>query len=189
MNRNTTLGLGALALVAAVSMPVVARQQPANPYPPAKPQPMAPAGTAARGAQLVLLGGCHDCHTPKLQGGAPDMSRALSGQPQDAPLPPNVVGGVSTTMMLTAWRGPWGVSLARNLTPDKETGIGSWTLADFKRTIRTGVNPKGEVLQPPMPIPFIQNLPDQDLDAIYAYLRTLKPVRNLVGRTTLAAKQ
>ena len=69
-------------------------------------------------------------------------------------------------MMLTAWRGPWGVSLARNLTPDKETGIGSWTLADFKKTLRTGVNPKGEVLMPPMPIAEIQNLPDQDLDAI-----------------------
>ena len=86
-------------------------------------------------------------------------------------------------MLLTAWRGPWGVSLARNLTPDKEAGIGNWTLADFKTTIRTGVNPKGEVLMPPMPIGQLQNLPDQDLETIFAFLRTIKPVHNLVGRT------
>jgi len=181
MNRTAALTIGAAVLATAVSIPILARQGPANPYPPPKPQAMAttPAG---RGAQLVALGGCHDCHTPKLQNGAPDMSRALSGHPASAPLPPNVIGGVSTNMMLTAWRGPWGVTLTRNLTPDKETGIGDWTLADFKKTIRTGVNKKGEILMPPMPIPFLQNLPDQDLDAIYAYLRTLTPVRNAVGR-------
>ena len=144
---------------------------------------MAPAGSIARGAQLVMLGGCNDCHTPKLPNGAPDVTLALSGHPQGAPLAPNVVGGISTNMLLTSWRGPWGVSLARNITPDTETGIGSWTLADFKKTLRTGVNPNGEVLMPPMPIGEIQNVPDQDLDAIYAYLRTVKPIHNAVGRT------
>jgi mono/diheme cytochrome c family protein len=174
------VGLSALVAVASVSF--VTGQQAGSPYPPARPQPLAPAGTAARGAQLVMLGGCNDCHTPKLQNGMPDMSRALSGQPEGAPLPPNVLGGMSTNMMLTSWRGPWGVSLSRNLTPDKETGIGTWTLADFKKTMRTGVNPKGEVLMPPMPIGELQNLPDSDLDAIYAYLRTIKPIHNRVGR-------
>jgi mono/diheme cytochrome c family protein len=181
MNRNAAVALGAAALVAAVSIPLVAGQGPANPYPPPKPQAMATT-PAARGAQLVSLGGCHDCHTPKLPNGAPDMSRALSGHPENAPLAPNVIGGVSTNMMLTAWRGPWGVSLTRNLTPDKATGLGDWTLADFKKTIRTGVSKRGDVLMPPMPIPGLQNLPDQDLDNIYAYLRTLTPVRNAVGR-------
>jgi mono/diheme cytochrome c family protein len=184
MNKKPTLVLGAAALVsAAIVVPLLARQGPGNPYPPPKPQPMATA-PAARGAQLVMLGGCHDCHTPKLQNSAPDMSRALSGHPQNAPLAPVVVGGVATNMMLTSWRGPWGVSLTRNLTPDKETGLGDWTLADFKKTIRTGVNKKGEVLMPPMPIAQLQNLPEQDLDNIFAYLRTVTPIKNAVGRTT-----
>jgi hypothetical protein len=183
MNRNATLAIGALALLSSMSAALVARQAPGAGYPPPKPQPMA-TSPAARGAQLVMLGGCHDCHTPKGQSSSLDLGRALSGHPQNAALPPDVVGGVSTNMMLTAWRGPWGVSLARNLTPDKETGLGDWTVADFKKTIRTGVNKKGEVLLPPMPITTLQNLPDQDLEAIWAYLRTLKPVRNAVGRPT-----
>jgi mono/diheme cytochrome c family protein len=166
---------------------LTAQQPGSSPYPPAKPERIAPAGSVARGAQLVMLGGCHDCHTPKLPSGALDMTRPLMGHPEGAPLPPDVVGGVSTNMLLTAWRGPWGVTLARNLTPDKQTGIGTWTAAQFKQAIRTGVNPKGEVLMPPMPIANLQNLPDTDLDAIYAYLMSLKPVRNSVGRTQPAS--
>jgi mono/diheme cytochrome c family protein len=127
-----------------------------------------------------MLGGCHDCHTPKLANGAPDMSRPLSGHPENAPLAPDVTGGVSGNMHLTSWRGPWGVSLARNITPDPETGIGKWSYEDFRKTIRTGINPKGEVLLPPMPIAMLQNLPESDLKAIYAYLRTLKPIKNAV---------
>jgi mono/diheme cytochrome c family protein len=171
------------AVVAVAAIPLAA-QQPGNPYPPAKPEVAAPAGSAARGAQLARLGGCHDCHTPKLPNGSLDMSRPLMGHPENAPLAPVVTGGVSTNMLLTSWRGPWGVTLARNLTPDKQTGIGTWTFEDFKRTIRTGVNPKGEVVLPPMPIPTLQNLPESDLRAIYAYLRTLEPVRNMVGRAS-----
>jgi mono/diheme cytochrome c family protein len=182
MMRSPLVAMGAFA-VALVAVPLAA-QQAANPYPPAKPQAAAPAGSAARGAQLVMLGGCHDCHTPKLPNGEPDMSRPLSGHPENAPLAPEVMGGLSTNMMLTAWRGPWGVTLTRNLTPDRETGIGAWTFEDFRKTLRTGVNPKGEVLLPPMPIPGLQNLPDSDLRAIFAYLKTLKPIHNRVGRVS-----
>lgn len=177
--------LGACAIVTAASISLVA-QQPANPYPKPKPETAAPAGSAARGAQLASLGGCHDCHTPKLADGRPDASRLLSGHPENAPLAPQVAGGVSANMLLTSWRGPWGMSLSRNLTPDRDTGIGTWTLAEFKKTIRTGVNPKGEVLLPPMPIGYMQNLPDTDLQAIYNYLRSIKPVRNHVGRVGAA---
>jgi mono/diheme cytochrome c family protein len=184
MSRSplATIRAGAVVILAAV--PLAAQPPSSTPYPPAKPPAAAPAGTAARGAQLVMLGGCHDCHTPKLENGAIDYSRPLMGHPENAPLAPEVTGGVSTNMLLTSWRGPWGVTLARNLTPDKETGIGSWTYEDFRKTIRTGVNPKGEALLPPMPIPTLQNTPESDLKAIYAYLRTLKPVRNHVGRTS-----
>jgi len=181
MSTKTTLAIGALALGSALSIPLAARQAPGAGYPPPKPQPMATT-QAGRGAQLVMLGGCHDCHTPKGPDFSLDLSRAMSGHPQSAALPPDVVGGVSSNMMFTAWRGPWGVSMARNLTPDKETGIGAWTLADFKKSMRTGVNKKGETLLPPMPITNLQNLPDRDIEAIWAYLRTLKPVRNAVGK-------
>lgn len=183
MTRNATLAMGALVFASVFSVGLAARQAPGAGYPPPKPQPV---GTtqAARGAQLVMLGGCHDCHTPKGPNFAFDLTRALSGHPADAPLPPQVVGGIATNMMLTAWRGPWGISMARNLTPDKETGLGDWTLADFKKALRTGVNKKGETLLPPMPIMTLQNLPDQDLETIWAYLRTLKPVKNAVGKAT-----
>ncbi len=167
-------------LVLAVTVALTAQQ---NPYPPPKPQAAAPPGSAQRGAQLVMLGGCDDCHTPKLQGGVLDMSRRFSGHPQDGPLPPEVAGGVSTNMLFTAWRGPWGLTLAANLTPDPDTGIGKWTLADFKKTLRTGVDPTGYVIRPPMPIMTLQNLPDADLEAIFKFLKTAKPVKNAVGRT------
>ncbi|MFB3852456.1 MAG: diheme cytochrome c-553 [Vicinamibacterales bacterium] len=172
-----------LALLVALPSLEAALQQPKSPYPPAKPMKFAPDATSARrGEQLVMLGGCHDCHTPKLPGGAFDRARALSGHQSNTPLAPDIVGGASTNLMLTAWKGPWGSSLARNITPDKETGIGTWSLEDFKKTMRTGVNPKGEVLMPPMPIPTLQNVPDEDLGAIYAFLMSVKPIRNVVGR-------
>jgi mono/diheme cytochrome c family protein len=158
---------------------IVALAQTQSPYPPAQPKRLvSDATSAARGEQLVMLGGCNDCHTPKLPGGRLNVSRLLSGQPLGGPVPPAAPGAVTTNMHLTAWRGPWGVSLSRNITPENETGIGTWSLADFKRTIRTGVDPKGQVLNPPMPIPTLQNLPDEDLEAIYNYLRTVKAVRN-----------
>jgi hypothetical protein len=174
-----------LALLGAGAVVMRALQQPtpAEPpkplYPPGKAEKMPPSRTAiARGRQLVMLGGCNDCHTPKLPNGEPDMSRELAGHPEGGPIPDEIENGASTNLMLTAWRGPWGLTLSRNLTPDKETGLGKWTLADFKTTIRTGVDPNGEVLYPPMPIPMYHNLPDEDLTAIWNYLRSVKPIRN-----------
>jgi mono/diheme cytochrome c family protein len=182
VRRDAPIILAAVVVCTAAAVTLAARQA-KSPYPPARPGTMAsPATSARRGEQLTMLGGCHDCHTPKLPNGQLDTSRLLSGHPADAPLAPDVKGGVSTNMMLTSWKGPWGMTLARNITPDKETGIGTWTLADFKKTMRTGIDPRGEILHPPMPIPTLQNLPDQDLEAIYHYLMTLKPVRNAVGR-------
>ena len=92
-----------------------------------------------RGKYLVTLGGCNDCHTPKMPGpgGAPepDAKRLLSGHPQNAPHPawtPEDAGRnvlVTTNDTGTAFGGPWGVSFAANLTPDKETGIEEWSEA------------------------------------------------------------
>lgn len=144
-----------------------------------------------RGQYLATFGGCNDCHTPKLMtptGPAPDQSRLLSGHPANAPLPPVPPGaigpgqwGALTNNDLTAWAGPWGISFAANLTPDKSTGLGNWTADQFSQTMRTGKHlGAGRDLLPPMPWFDVAVLNDQDMRALYAYLRSLKPVVNQV---------
>jgi hypothetical protein len=109
----------------------------------------------------------------------------LSGHPQDMALPPapQPVGPwlVAAAATNTAWSGPWGVSFTANLTPDPETGLGKWTLRNFVDTIRTGRHMgRGRPILPPMPIPMYKNFTDEDLDAIYSYLRTIPAVKNRV---------
>ena len=144
---------------------------------------------ANRGKYLVNAMGCNDCHTPwKMgpKGPEPDMTRFLSGHPQDMALPPAPaappgpwIGAFAATM--TAWSGPWGVSFTRNLTSDKETGLGDWTEQNFIATIRTGKRMgKGRDLLPPMPWFAYKNLSDNDLKSIFAYLRTIPVVKNKV---------
>jgi mono/diheme cytochrome c family protein len=149
----------------------------------------------ARGEYLVTIGGCNDCHTPLRmgpRGPEPDTSRALSGHPQDVPMPaapklpngPWLWTGAATN---TAFAGPWGVSYARNLTPDEVTGIGVWSEATFMKTIRTGKHwGVGRPILPPMPWSNYAKMSDEDLRAVYAYLRTLKPVRNEVPEAIVA---
>ena len=150
---------------------------------------------ARRGQYLATYGGCSDCHTPKTmtsQGPHPDASRLLSGHPANAPLPP-VPGGVltpdgwaaMTNVHLTAWVGPWGISYAANLTPDPKTGLGGWTVDQFIRTMRTGKHlGVGRPLLPPMPWYDIAALTDADLKALFAYLRSIKPIENQVPPPT-----
>ncbi len=143
---------------------------------------------AARGKYLVTTSGCHDCHTPWVMGPKgphPDMTRALSGHPADFPLPPAPKPSgpwiVSASATNTAWSGPWGVSFTANLTSDADTGLGKWTLKNFRDTIRTGRHMgRGREILPPMPIPMYKNFSDADLEAIFAYLRTVPPVKNRV---------
>ncbi|HEU0200937.1 MAG TPA: c-type cytochrome [Burkholderiaceae bacterium] len=149
----------------------------------------APADKLARGKYLVTTSGCNDCHTPwKMgpNGPEPDMSRMLSGHPESLvmPPPPKLPEGpwiVTAGATNTAWSGPWGVSFTANLTPDRETGLGKWTLKNFVDTIRTGRHMgRGREILPPMPIPMYKHFNDQDLDAIYSYLRTIPAVKNRV---------
>jgi mono/diheme cytochrome c family protein len=146
------------------------------------------ADKVARGKYLVTTSGCNDCHTPWTMGAngpEPDYSRMLSGHPEKMELPPapKPVGPwiVSAAATNTAWSGPWGVSFTANLTPDPETGLGKWTLRNFVDTIRTGRHMgRGRPILPPMPIPMYKNFTDEDLEAIYSYLRTIPPVKNAV---------
>ena len=138
-----------------------------------------------RGKYLVVVGGCHDCHSPKAAPGTiePDPKRLLSGRHATtaAPAKPANMGEIAVSGDLTAWHGPWGVSYAANLTPHPVTGIGKrYTEARFIKTIRSGKKPEGEPLLPPMPWENYAKMTDADLKAIYAYLQTLDPIDNNV---------
>ncbi len=144
---------------------------------------------AERGKYLVSVLGCDDCHTPKTmtaQGPVPDMTRRMSGHRADPSLPappklPPGPWGVVTTMDLTAWSGPWGISYPINLTPDEITGMGIWTEDMFVQAIRTGKHlGQSRPILPPMPWVAYASLTDDDLKAVYAFLRTLPPVSNRV---------
>ena len=94
-------------------------------------------------------------------------------------------------MGLTTAVGPWGTSFAANLTPD-ETGIGNWSEAQFLKAIKEGKFKGMEntrPLLPPMPWTEYRNFPDEDLKAIFAYLKTIKPIDNVVPAAILATPQ
>jgi len=140
-----------------------------------------------RGKYLVTVGACHDCHSPKImtpQGFDIDSARLLSGHPANDKVPQAIIttDWVLFSNDLTAFVGPWGVSYSANLTPD-DTGIGNWTLDQFKRAIRKGLY-KGlegsRPLLPPMPWQMYKTFSDNDLEAVFTYLKSLKPVQNLV---------
>ena len=134
-----------------------------------------------RGRYLVRITGCHDCHSPKVQGMTPNLDLALSGRPASTQLPTETKTEVHASPDLTAWTGPWGFSVASNLTPEPTTGIGTrYTEASFIATMRTGKKPNGTPIMPPMPSDVYQNMTDDDLKAIFSYLRTLKPIKNPV---------
>lgn len=143
----------------------------------------------ARGKYLVTVAGCNDCHTPLKPGpNGPerDMTRMLSGHPESLVMPasPVLPAGpweATAASTFTAWSGPWGVSFTANLTPDPETGLGRWTLRNFKDTIRSGRHlGRGRLILPPMPIPMYQHMTDEDLAAVFTYLQSIPAIRNRV---------
>ena len=145
-----------------------------------------------RGKYLVTTAGCHDCHSPKVEGPIPlpDTTRLLSGHPEALPYPTwtpadlqqrHAIALMNPT--LTAFGGPWGVSFATNLTPDKDTGIGEWTEEAFIQAMRTGKHqgqPNGRDILPPMPWFNLKEMTDDDLKAMWAYLQSIPPIKNQV---------
>jgi hypothetical protein len=143
-----------------------------------------------RGEYLVSIIGCDDCHSPKRMGPmGPEIipELRLSGYPSSRPIQKadsQVVkqGWALFGPDLTSAVGPWGMSFSGNLTSD-ETGIGNWTEENFLRAIRKGKY-KGlensRPLLPPMPWFSYKNMSDEDLKSIFAYLKTVKPVENVV---------
>ena len=164
----------------------------------AQPKPAAPGAAQSRverGKYLVMIGGCDDCHTPKKMGPhGPelDMSRHLSGHPEEPklPPPPALPPGpwiATTTWDLTAWSGPWGISYPINLTPDENTGIGIWTEEMLVKTLRLGKHMgTSRPILPPMPWEFYRHMTDADIKAIFAYLRSVPPIKNRVPEAVIA---
>jgi mono/diheme cytochrome c family protein len=103
---------------------------------------------------------CGNCHSPK---GPP---AAVAGK--------DFSGGLS-------WDEPPFKVTAPNITPDKDTGIGKWSDTDIKKVLRTGVRPNGVHVAMIMPTGFYHIMTDRDLNAVVAYLRTLKPISNKVA--------
>ncbi|MGV3529626.1 MAG: diheme cytochrome c-553 [Flavisolibacter sp.] len=142
-----------------------------------------------RGEYLVAIMGCNDCHSPKVmgpQGPQIDSSRLLSGHPADLKTSAAPADALQSWVLLshsgTAAVGPWGTSYAANISSD-ETGIGNWTEEQFFKAIREGKY-KGmdntRPLLPPMPWQAYRDASDEDLKAIFAYLKSTPPVDNNV---------
>lgn len=196
MMKSHSLLAGINVLVLAFLVLMVTCNQPAE-----KPEPDETLMSAApalptgedlvkRGEYLVNVGLCNDCHSPKIfteQGPEPDPARILSGNPGDMPFEDfdssALMGGrVLMNEHFTAFAGPWGVSYSANLTPDA-SGIGSWTEENFRTAMREGKY-KGlshnRNLLPPMPWMYFAKMTDEDLSAIFAYLKSIQPVQNVV---------
>jgi mono/diheme cytochrome c family protein len=116
----------------------------------------------ARGKYLVTVASCTDCHTPGFFLGKPDMTRYLGGSEVGFEIP-----GL-------------GVFHGRNLTPDRETGLGNWTADQIVAAIQTGVRPDGRQLAPTMPWQAFSHMTKEDAYAIAAFLKSLPPVKNMV---------
>jgi mono/diheme cytochrome c family protein len=115
-----------------------------------------------RGKYLVNAGLCTDCHTPGNLRGDPDMKRFLGGSDVGFEVP-----GL-------------GVFHGRNLTPDKETGLGNWSEEQIVTAFTTGIRPDGRQLAPIMPYQAFSKLTKDDAYAIAVYLKTLTPIKNKV---------
>ena len=143
-----------------------------------------------RGEYLVGIMGCQDCHSPKRMGAqGPEIipELHLSGHPADQPIGKVVPEALKNGWMLfgpdgTASVGPWGVSFSANLTSDA-TGIGTWSYEQFKMALTQGKS-KGlataRPLLPPMPWVNYINMAEEDIEAVFKYLKSTKPVKNAV---------
>jgi mono/diheme cytochrome c family protein len=108
-----------------------------------------------KGFYLVTIAHCMECHTP-MEKGARQWDRLGAGGFE--------------------FRGPWGVSVARNITSSKTKGIGSWSDEEIKRAITAGISKDGSTLRPPMGYQYYATMTADDVDAVVAYLRTVPPV-------------
>ncbi|HMG67409.1 MAG TPA: hypothetical protein VK588_06980 [Chitinophagaceae bacterium] len=156
----------------------------------AEPKPKSQDEMVKMGDYIVTTGACNDCHSPKIMtqmGPVVDSTKLLSGHPATEPLPPIDLKAlqpgnwISMAPDITAFVGPWGISYAANLTPDSATGIGVWTEAQFVNSLKTGKHlGNGRQILPPMPWDMFGKKTDEDLKAVFAYLKSIPAVSNRV---------
>ncbi len=143
-----------------------------------------------KGEYLVTLIGCNDCHSPKTmgpQGPQVIQSLKLSGYPGDRQVSKVSAealknGWVLASSDFTSFIGPWGQSFAGNITSDA-TGIGNWNVEQFKKAITQGKfkgMEGGRMLLPPMPWKDWDKMSEEEIESIFAYLKSVPPVRNIV---------
>ena len=149
----------------------------------------------AWGDHLVKVGGCNDCHTPKKMGpNGPedDMTKMLSGHPAGTPPAPfdakeAAKKGLIVTQTFTAWTGPWGTTYAANITSDS-TGIGNWKEDQFLKALKEkkwmGLD-NTRPLMPPMSMMPATLMTDDELKAIFAYLKSTPPIHNIQPEAVL----
>src|SRR5436189_889307 len=187
--KKTTLTTGIVTLSIAATVIMYAISSGDNN--PEQPKPMTQEEKIKRGEYLVNAVGCDDCHSPKKMGAqGPEIISELrfSGSPSTAQLPSVNTGEIKKGWMmfapdLTSAIGQWGQSYAANISSDA-TGIGNWKEEQFLKALREGKY-KGldntRPLLPPMPWFVYKNFSDDDLKSIFAYLKSTKPVHNVVA--------
>jgi mono/diheme cytochrome c family protein len=106
------------------------------------------------GFYMVSIGHCMECHTPMARGELEIGKLGTGGR---------------------EFKGPWGLTVSRNITSHREKGIGAWSDAEIKTAITQGKRKDGTALKPPMDYPAYAKVTNADLDAIVAYLRTVPP--------------
>jgi mono/diheme cytochrome c family protein len=157
MARTIAIIVVAICAVAVGAAFLLAWRRPIEPITPPDPKSF-DAALVQRGAQLAAIGNCNTCHT------APGGKSFAGG------------AGVPT---------PFGTIYSTNITPDTQTGIGSWSEAAFRRSMREGVDRAGRHLYPAFPYDHFTLITDDDNRAIYAYLMSREPVHAAVPANDL----
>lgn len=147
----------------------------------------AQAADLEHGKYIATIAGCTDCHTP-LKPEYQDPTKLTLDQLKTIAF--NGMAAADETKLLAGGRafdlGPAGILLTRNLTPDQETGIAKWGDDQIKLAIKTGADVEGGTLFPVMPYHVYNTMADADLDAVVAYLRSVKAVKNEVPKRTVS---
>jgi hypothetical protein len=186
-NSNMKIVTSAILLAAIISIGISCQQNTGtNP----EVNAISKDSLVVKGKYLVEIAGCNHCHTPKVMGAhGPelDSNKILSGYPSDRPVAPydsNTLksGWILFNYDLTSAVGPWGQSFAANISSDP-TGIGNWTEEQFVKAFQQGKfmgSDEGRMLLPPMPWQGFAYMKKDDVQAIFAYLKSTKPVHNVV---------
>ena len=145
--------------------------------------------TLQHGKYIATIAGCTDCHTP-LKPEYQDPTKLNFDQLKVLAF--NGASAADQTRLLAGGRafdlGPAGILLTRNLTPDEQTGLGSWTDGQIRLAVKTGVDNEGKVLFPVMPYHVYNSMADADLEAVITYIRSVDPISNEVPARTISTE-